>query len=110
MCPPIDTEPSPLPLSRWERGSSRSPRVASNRNNARSITNTNTPLITWITMLVTLNGHGLPPPAIQFNENVSDASGRCRKLEGDDNAEFTHATSVARPRVIWVAALSTMFG
>jgi len=56
--------------------------------------NTSTPLIRWITIFVTLKGHGFPPPKYQFRENVSDARGRRRKLEGEDSAEFTHATSV----------------
>jgi hypothetical protein len=72
--------------------------------------NTSTPLIRWIAMLVTLNGHGSPLPKYQFTEKVSEANGRCRKLEGDDSAEFTHATSVECPRVMRMAALSTMFG
>ena len=45
-------------------------------------------------MLVTLNGNGLPFPIIQFSANVIDASGRCRKLDGDDSAAFTHAANV----------------
>src|SRR5690348_3217217 len=85
-------------------------RHPTNRNRARSIQNTSTPLIRWITMLVTLNGQGSPLPKYQLTENVSEANGRRRKLEGDDSAEFTHATSVECPRVMWIAALSTMFG
>ena len=46
-------------------------------------------------MLVTLNGHGSPLPKYQFAEKVSEANGRCRKLEGDDSAEFTHAAVAA---------------
>src|SRR5690242_1569525 len=85
-------------------------RHPTSRNSVRSMQNTSTPLIRWITMLVTLNGQGSPLPKYQLTENVSEANGRRRKLEGDDSAEFTHATSVECPRVIWTAALSTMFG
>src|SRR5690348_5884745 len=85
-------------------------RHPTNRNKARNMQNTSTPLIRWITMLVTLNGQGSPLPKYQLTENVSEANGRRRKLEGDESAEFTHATSVECPRVMWIAALSTMFG
>src|SRR6185437_755694 len=85
-------------------------RNATNRSSARSMQNTSTPLIRWITMLVTLNGHGSPLPKYQLSENVSEANGRRRKLEGEDSAEFTHAASVECPRVMWMAALSMMFG
>src|SRR6185312_4950984 len=85
-------------------------RNPSNCNNARSMQNTSTPLIRWMAILVILNGNGSPLPRYQFRENVSEASGRRRKLDGDDSAEFTHAASVDCPCVIWMAALSTMFG
>lgn len=72
--------------------------------------NNSTPLIRWMTTFVSLKGHGSPPPKYQFSEKVNEASGRCRKLDGDEIAELTHAASVECPGVIWMAALSTMFG
>src|SRR5690348_4350286 len=103
--------PVPSPLTSLPEGEgSSSWNNATNRNSARSMQNSSTPLSKWMITLVNLNGQGSPPPVIQFNAKVVDASGRCRKLAGEDNAALTHAATVELAAVMWIAALSKIFG